>query len=281
MTYPFQIVDVFGRAGLAGNPVAIVFDAPDVPVERMQRLATWLNLSETVFLSAPTEPGADYRARIFSLDRELPFAGHPTLGACHAWLSAGGKPAAGDRVIQQCGVGLITVRRGDSGNAFAAPPLVRGGPVSAGDLAEVLAVLGLAQTDVIEARWVDNGPGWVAVLLASAEAVLEVEPARYHSKPVTIGLVGPHAPGAGPAYEVRAFFSDGYGAIREDPVCGSLNASVAQWMVSSDRARAPYHAGQGARVGSDGRIDISCDAEGQVWVGGAARVLVSGVIDLA
>ncbi len=280
MSRPFKLIDVFAEAPLTGNPLAVVFDAEGLDTDAMQRIARWLNLSETVFLLAPTDPDADYWARIFTLNRELPFAGHPTIGACHAWLEAGGFPSTVGQVVQECGAGLVTLRRGDGFNAFAAPPIVRGGPVEEATLAEVTAVLGIARDAIVDAQWVDNGPGWVAVLLESAAAVLALEPARDHPTRLDIGVVGPHPTGGPTAWELRAIFSDQYGALREDPVTGSLNASIAQWLLASGRATAPYIAGQGARVDCDGRIHISQDADGQVWVGGAARTLVSGVIDI-
>lgn len=280
MSRPFKVVDVFAETKLAGNPLAVVFDAEGLDTDAMQRIARWLNLSETVFLLPPTDPGADYRARIFTLNRELPFAGHPTIGACHGWLEAGGRPATVGRVVQECGAGLVPLRRGDGFNAFAAPPILRGGVVDEALLAEIAAVLGLPRAAIVDAAWVDNGPGWVGVLLASAEAVLALEPARDHPTRLDIGIAGPHRAGATPAWEVRAIFSDQYGVLREDPVTGSLNASLAQWLLGSGRATAPYIAAQGARVGSAGRIHVSQDEAGQVWVGGHARTVVSGVIDL-
>jgi PhzF family phenazine biosynthesis protein len=280
MNRPFKVVDVFAETALAGNALAVVFNAEGLDTDAMQRIARWLNLSETVFLLPPTALGADYRSRIFTLNRELPFAGHPTIGACHAWLESGGRPAGVGQVVQECGAGLVPLRRGDEFNAFAAPPIVRGGPVEKTLLAEIAEVLRLPFDAIVDAAWVDNGPGWVGVLLESAEAVLALEPARDHPTRLDIGVVGPHPRGAGPAWEVRAIFSDQYGALREDPVTGSLNASLAQWLLASGRATAPYIAAQGARVGSAGRIHVSQDGTGQVWVGGQARTIVSGVIDL-
>ncbi len=280
MSRPFNLVDVFAETPLAGNPLAVVFDAEGLDTDAMQRIARWLNLSETVFLLAPSRPGADYRARIFTLERELPFAGHPTLGACHAWLSRGGTPARAGQVVQDCGAGLVTIRRGEGRNAFAAPPLLRGGPVDAADLAEVAAILRISPEEIVEARWVDNGPGWIGVMLASAEAVLVLDPARDHPRRMDIGVVGEHGAGGEAAFELRAFFSDQFGALREDPVTGSLNASVAQWLLGEGHAEAPYVAAQGTKLGCAGRIHISQDADGQVWVGGSARTIVSGVIDL-
>jgi PhzF family phenazine biosynthesis protein len=279
MTRAFKMVDVFGAGPLSGNPLAVVLDGADLSTEAMLRLTRWLNLSETTFLSPPTDPGADYRVRIFTPARELPFAGHPTLGSCHAWLETGGRPRTPGRVIQECGAGLVPIQLGDGGiNAFAAPPLLRSGPVDDEKLAGILAVLRLSRDEVVEAQWVDNGPGWVAVLLKSAEAVLALEPARDNPEHLDLGVVGPHAAETGLGFELRALFTDQTGALREDPVTGSLNASVAQWLLASGRATTPYVAAQGTRIGSTGRIHISQDADGQVWVGGASHTIVNGEV---
>jgi len=280
MTRAFKTVDVFGATPLAGNPLAVVFHAEGLDSQRMLNIAGWMNLSETVFLMAPTDPAADYKLRIFTPERELPFAGHPTLGACHAWLEAGGVPRNPGEVVQECGAGLIPLRRGEGANAFAAPPILRGGPVEDALLDEVLAVLRVDRGEVVDASWVDNGPGWIGVLLTSAEAVLALQPARDHPRRLDIGVVGPHAAGAGPAFELRAFFSDQHGALREDPVTGSLNASIAQWLLGAGRATAPYLAAQGTALGRAGRIRISQDPDGQVWVGGAVSTILTGLIDV-
>jgi PhzF family phenazine biosynthesis protein len=279
MNRPFQLVDVFGDAPFRGNPLAVVSGAEGLDTDQMQLIARWLNLSETAFLSAPSMPDADYRVRIFTLQRELPFAGHPTLGACHAWLEGGGRPRDVGIIVQECGAGLIAIRREPAFNAFAAPPIVRGGVVEQALLAELAGVLRIRRDDILDAQWVDNGPGWVAIMLASADDVLALEPAGDHSRRLDVGVVGPYPPGAGFAFELRAFFSDQHGALREDPVTGSLNASVAQWLLASGRARAPYVAAQGARVGSAGRIHISQDEVGQVWVGGHCHTMVAGVLN--
>jgi PhzF family phenazine biosynthesis protein len=278
MPRPFQLVDVFGQGDFTGNPLAVVLDADGLDGETMQRMARWLNLSETTFLLPPTTPDADYRVRIFTLDRELPFAGHPTLGSCHAWLTAGGHARQAGQVVQECGVGLVTVRREGDRLAFAAPPLIRTGAVEAGDVDEVAHVLRIARDEIEDAQWVDNGPGWRAVMLASAEAVLALDPLRAYERRIEIGVVGPHAPGGDADYEVRALFSDPHGAIVEDPVTGSLNASVAQWLFASGRRSAGYVAAQGTRLGREGRVYIDRDPPGQVWVGGAARSLFSGAL---
>jgi len=274
---PFTMVDVFGDGAFAGNPLAVIADADHLETAEMQRIANWLNLSETTFLLRPTDPLADYRARIFTVDRELPFAGHPTLGSCHAWLARDGRPQREGQVVQECGVGLVTIRR-DGGDrlAFAAPPLIRSGPLDEAELAEVLEVLQIERDAVIDAAWACNGPGWVAVLLESADAVLAVEPRRSFPHVIDIGVVGPHAADGPADFEIRAFFSAGPGMIMEDPVTGSLNASIAQWLYATNRVEGPYVAAQGTRLGRRGRVHLDRDKDGQVWVGGAARGLFAG-----
>jgi PhzF family phenazine biosynthesis protein len=271
----FSLVDVFGVEDFSGNPVAVVHDATGLSTEQMQRITRWLNLSETTFLLPPTDAAADYRVRIFTLDREMPFAGHPTLGTAHAWLEAGDVPRNADEIVQECGAGLIPLRRAEGRLAFAAPPLIRSGPVDEGKLAEIAGVLGIARDRIIDAAWADNGPGWAAVLLGSAEDVLALEPARHHPSRMEIGVVGPYPPGHDAAYEVRAIFSDPFGGLLEDPVTGSLNASVAQWMLETGRVTAPYAASQGSRLGRTGRISVA-QADGQVWIGGATKTLFRG-----
>ena len=273
---PFSMVDVFADGLFAGNPLAVIAEAEDLDTAEMQRIAHWLNLSETTFLLPPTQPQADYRVRIFTVDRELPFAGHPTLGSCHAWLERGGTPQQAGMVVQECGVGLVKIRRDGDRLAFAAPPLTRSGPLSDDELAEVLDVLQLHRGAIVEAAWTSNGPGWVSVLLDSAEAVLAVEPRRSHPRVIDVGVVGPHRSGGDADYEIRGFFSAGPGMIVEDPVTGSLNASIAQWLYATDRVSGPYVAAQGTKLGRRGRVHLSRDADGQVWVAGSSRSLFSG-----
>jgi len=278
--YPFQMIDVFGDGAFAGNPLAVIATPHDLDLETMQRITRWLNLSETTFLLPPTDPAADYRVRIFTLDRELPFAGHPTLGTCHAWLSAGGVPRESGTVVQECGAGLVRLRRDEAGLAFAAPALIRSGPVDDDKRREIASILGITADDILDAAWVDNGPGWVAVLLGSAEAVLAIEPARHHPTRIEIGVVGFHPPGSPEVYEIRSLFSDAFGALLEDPVTGSLNASVAQWLLGTSRVSAPYVASQGTRLGRRGRIRVDRDAEGQVWIGGNTATMFSGTAEI-
>jgi len=272
----FQLVDVFNDGSFTGNPLAVVFDADDLTTETMQEMTRWINLSETAFLLNPSGPDADYRVRIFTLDREMPFAGHPTLGSCHAWLSGGGQPSAPSQIVQECGAGLITIRKSDSLLAFAAPPLIRGGPVDETKLVEIAEFLRIGRSQIVDAQWADNGPGWIVVLLDSAAAVLDLTPARDSSTRLDVGVVGPYPSGGPIAFELRAFFTDHQGGVREDSVTGSLNASTAQWLLASGRATAPYVASQGTRVGRRGRIHIDADHRGGVWVGGRSTTLFSG-----
>jgi PhzF family phenazine biosynthesis protein len=276
MTRPFQLVDVFGVEPFTGNPLGVVADAEGLTTDQMQAITRWLNLSETAFLLPPTEAGADYRVRIFTLSHELPFAGHPTLGSCHAWLEAGGKPKRTDAIIQQCGAGLVDVRHEGGQFAFAAPPLIRDGDPTETEIADVAEVLKIDRAAIIDARWVDNGPGWIGVMLASAEEVLSLEPERSYHRRIDIGVVGPHAPGGDTAFELRAIFSDDGRSLREDPATGSLNASVGQWLFASGRATGHYVAAQGTRLGRKGRISVSQDDAGLVWVGGRTVTLFRG-----
>jgi PhzF family phenazine biosynthesis protein len=276
----FQLVDVFGDRPLSGNPLAVVFDADGLDSEQMQQITRWINLSETTFLCSPTRNSADYRVRIFTPARELPFAGHPTLGSCHAWLSASDRVHGAAEVMQECGAGLIRIRRTDSTLAFAAPPLIRSGPVDESKLDEIARFLRIGRSQIVDANWADNGPGWIVVLLASAGAVLAVEPAREYSTHLDVGVVGPYSVGSQTAFELRAFFTDHQGAVREDPVTGSLNASVAQWLLASGRASSPYIASQGTCVGRTGRIAIDRDTAGTVWVGGKVQTLFSGTCSI-
>jgi PhzF family phenazine biosynthesis protein len=276
MQRPFCQVDVFADRPYRGNPVAVVLESGGLTDPQMQRFANWTNLSETTFVLPPDAPGADYQVRIFTPTMELPFAGHPTLGTCHAWLSAGGVPQRPEEIVQQCAAGLIPVRHTSDGLAFAAPPLLRSGPVEEPLVEHVAAVLGIARAEIIDAQWADNGPGWVAVLLGSAEAVLALRPGVVD---LDVGVVGPYPPGSPEAFEVRAFFPKD-GATAEDPVTGSLNASLAQWLLAVGLATAPYVASQGTALGRLGRVHISRDADGSVWVGGGAVTCVSGEVAL-
>jgi PhzF family phenazine biosynthesis protein len=276
MRRSFRIVDVFTDQPYAGNPLAVVLDGEGLTDAEMQRFATWMNLSETTYVTAPTDPGADYQVRIFTPILEMPFAGHPTLGTCHAWLAAGGRSSDPDVIVQQCAAGLITVSRQGGRLAFAAPPLVRSGPVEPALVRHVAELLDLAATDIVAAEWVDNGPGWLALLLPDVEQVLALRPkAIDHS----VGVVARHSPGSATAIEVRAFLPND-GVAVEDPATGSLNASLAQWLLATGRLDAPYVASQGTVLGRRGRIHVTCDADGTVWTAGDVVTCVTGDVEL-
>lgn len=277
----FTQVDVFTSVPLLGNPLAVIHDADGLDDEQMAAIARWTNLSETTFLCAPTHARADYRVRIFTTGGELPFAGHPTLGSAYAWLEAGGVPARPDVVVQECGVGLVEVRRGER-LAFAAPPLLRSGPVEPEHLARIAHGLRLDPDDIVSSAWIDNGPGWVGIELASAASVLGVEPDPSRCAGLKVGLVGRYGADDGARedrdVEVRAFYADGRD-FGEDPVTGSLNAGIAQWLIGEGRLPASYVAGQGARRHRDGRVHIEA-VDGQVWVGGDAVTVIRGDLGL-
>ncbi|HET7864809.1 MAG TPA: PhzF family phenazine biosynthesis protein [Burkholderiaceae bacterium] len=276
-THRFTQVDVFTDQPLRGNPLAVVHGADGLSDAQMQRFAHWTNLSETTFLLQPTDPAADYRVRIFTPNTELPFAGHPTLGSCHAWLRAGGTPKVRGMVVQQCGAGLVRVRQGGDAPAFAAPA-AQMEAVDEGTLTAVLASLGLRREQVRASQWMRIGPRWLGLLLDSAESVLAVRPDHATLKHLAdVGLVGPHAPGSECQFELRAFApADG---IAEDPVTGSLNAGVAQWLIGAGHAPTRYLAAQGQCLGRAGRIHI--EQEGRtVWVGGHSVSCIEGQVTL-
>jgi len=267
----FQQVDVFSERPLKGNPVAVVLGADGMSTDAMMDFTRWMNLSESTFLLQPTDPAADYRVRIFTPAEELPFAGHPTLGSCHAWLRAGGESKA-EHVVQECAAGLIRIRRAGETLAFAAPPLLRDGPVSEADLAKIIAGLGVTQGDVVHSQWIDNGPKWVGVMLRSREALLAVQPNYDAMEGLEIGAVAPGAPGEETQFEVRAFMP----SLRaEDPVTGSLNAGVAQWLIGAGLAPANYIAAQGTAIGRAGRIHVSSEGN-DLWVGGKTTTWIDG-----
>lgn len=275
MDRPFAQVDVFTTGPGLGNPLAVVLDGAGLTTEEMQRFARWTNLSETTFVLPPEDPAADYRVRIFTPDDELPFAGHPTLGTCHAWLESGGQPKGDGMVVQECGAGLVGIRQGADGTlAFAAPPLIRSGGVDEALVGRIAASIGLGRADIIDAQWVDNGPGWVAVLLRDAQAVLDVLPGDVF---LDLGVLGLYPPGGEVALELRALYPQN-GYVVEDPVTGSLNASAAGWLLATGRLAAPYTASQGAAIGRAGRIRITQDPDGTVWTGGRTTTVVRGTV---
>ncbi len=277
-TRRFDQLDVFSATPTRGNPLAVVHDAQGLSDAEMAAFARWTNLSETTFLLPPDDAQADYRVRIFTPGGELPFAGHPTLGSCHAWLAAGGKPRRDDAVVQACGVGLVEIRRARR-LAFAAPPLRRSGPLDAATRAQIAAALRLDPTDLLDHQWVDNGPGWCAVRLRDAAAVLALRPDMAAMGALKLGVVGPHPGGHDAMFEVRAFVPTL--GIGEDPVTGSLNAGLAQWLIASGQAPARYVAAQGTALGRAGRVFIERDeADGRVWVGGDVAPCVQGTVTL-
>ena len=276
-TRRFSQLDVFTATPLRGNPLAVVHDATGLGDAQMQDFARWTNLSETTFLLPPTDAAADYRVRIFTPGGELPFAGHPTLGSCHAWLAAGGRPKQDGVVMQQCTAGLVRVRQQGARLAFAAPPLRRSGPADAAVRTRVAAALCLPEDAILRLQWVDNGPGWVAALLDSAERVLALRPDFRAMKGLDIGVVGPHPAGGECQFEVRAFSADL--GVGEDPVTGSLNAGLAQWLIGAGLAPDHYVAAQGTAMGRAGRVYV--DREGDdLWIGGEVTPLVSGTLAL-
>ena len=276
MRKPFTQVNVFSADPLSGNPLAVVHAAEELSEAQMASLARWTNLSETTFLLPPTDPGADYHVRIFTPGRELPFAGHPTLGSCHAWLAAGGKPRKPGLVVQQCGVGLVRVRCDGPRLEFAAPPLRRTGALEPDLLAKIAKALALLPSDIVQHQWVDNGPGWCAVMLRSARQVLSLKPDWVSLDPLNLGVVGPHDAGQDAAFEVRAFIC---GGGYEDPVTGSLNASLAQWLFGTGLARSAYVAAQGTALQRAGRVHLRTDGE-EVWVGGHVVDVIRGEVNL-
>lgn len=272
----FTQVDVFTDELTLGNPVAVVHDADDLTAQDMADFARWTNLSETTFLIAPTDERADYQLRIFTIQTELPFAGHPTLGSAHAWLEAGGIAKNPKSLVQQCGAGLVRIRRDGTRLAFAAPPLIRGGNVDAEDLTEIMAFLGIEPDVVVDAQWADNGPGWVALLLTDAETVLTLKPKAVDSGRFSaVGVIGPYPLHSEVNFEVRAFVAAP--GLGEDPVTGSLNAALGQWLIGTQRAPSSYVAAQGTAIGRRGRIYVT-QIGNDIWIGGDTVTGVTGMV---
>ncbi|MFE4413311.1 PhzF family phenazine biosynthesis protein [Streptomyces sp. NPDC056821] len=277
-TRSFAQVDVFSTVPYSGNPVAVVLDGTDLTAEEMQRLARWTNLSETTFVLLPTAPEADYRLRIFTPQGELPFAGHPTLGSARAWLDGGGTPQHADRIVQECAAGLVTVRRGKGTLSFAAPPRVRDGALDDTYLNQIVAAFGITRDQVVAHQWVDNGPGWAVLQLRTAEEVLALEPDLSLIPAAMVGAIGAYPEGSGHNFEMRTF-APGAG-VPEDPACGSMNAAVGQWLTATGAAPSTYRVSQGTRLGRAASIEITADADGTVWVTGAATVCIRGTISV-
>lgn len=271
---PFRQVDVFTDEALLGNPVAVVLDPDGVTAERMLAFTEWTNLSEATFVGPPTHPDADYAVRIFCPGRELPFAGHPTLGSAHAWLESGGAPK-GDEIVQECGAGLVRIRREGEVLSFAAPPLQRSGPLSDAELAETIAFLGVSADDVVAHAWCDNGPGWRGLLLATAQLVLDLAPDPTRLNGMDVGVAGLHPTGAEVDVEIRTFFP-GTSGLTEDPVTGSFNAAVGQWLIASGHLPDRYLAAQGTAMGRRGRIRVERLGD-DVWIGGSCVTVLDGV----
>ena len=304
---PFKQVDVFTATPYFGNPLAVVLDGRGLDDAAMQHFAQWTNLSETTFLLPPTDPAADYRVRIFTPGGELPFAGHPTLGSCHSWLQAGSQPRSGDYIMQECKQGLVKIRReevdGVQRLAFAAPPLNRSAP-DPGVLAQVVAALGIGASHIVAAQLLDNGPVWLGLLLDSPETVLQLKPNHVElvNLNVKVGVAAiyakdPCAPLIGRINrESKAFAQDeksaafspdlevrGFAAcigINEDPVTGSLNAGLAQWLMADGHMPERYAASQGVCLSRAGEVALARDASGQVWVGGQSVTCIDGSVTL-
>lgn len=283
---PFKQVDVFTATALLGNPLAVVLDGSGLSTDEMQRFTNWTNLSEATFLLPPENPAADYKVRIFCPGRELPFAGHPTIGSCHAWLQAGGQ-AKGEYVVQECGIGLVKLRRDAARLAFAAPPLLRGGPLDEADVDLIARGLRIPRSAIVDHAWCDNGPKWRGVMLRSAEEVLALQPDLQVLAGLDIGVVGPRGKvgvvGARPggdecAFEVRAFFPGNSGIV-EDPVTGSLNAALAQWLIAAGHAPSHYVAAQGTALDRAGRVHVQ-QVGADIWIGGASVTCIDGTVML-
>ena len=273
--YPFHQLDVFTDQALMGNPLAVVHGADELTEKQMAKFANWTNLSETTYLLKPSNELADYKVRIFTPSSELPFAGHPTLGTCYAWLANGGKPKSGDFIIQECGVGLIKIRRDGTKLSFAAPKLIKSGSLDEATLGKIAKGLGVNITDIVHHQWVDNGPGWCAVMLKTAEQVLAIVPDKQLLKAFKVGVIGPYLGGGETDFEVRAFVIPL--GVDEDPVTGSLNAGIATWLIGDDLAGDSYTVSQGKALGRNGKIFIN-KIDDEIWVGGEVVGCIEGSV---
>lgn len=277
---PFKQVDVFSSDSFLGNPVAVVLDGGHVDTETMQRFAKWTNLSETTFILPPTRPDADYKLRIFTPDRELPFAGHPTLGSCYAWLLNGGVPINADYITQECGIGLVKLFRNEEPGllSFEAPEPLRMEPMDEEDVLLISRGLGIDRSEIVRHSWCDNGPKWRGIMLGSMGRVLELKPDPELLRGLDIGVIGPSGNSAlGFDYEVRAFFHEGNGII-EDPVTGSLNAALAQWLIRGGFAPEEYTVRQGTAINRRGIVKLSRGDGGKIFVTGHCNSVVEGVV---
>lgn len=274
---PFSQIDVFAPGPKAGNPVAVVHDSNGLTTEEMQAFANWTNLSETTFLQAPTDPRADYKLRIFTPRVEVPFAGHPTLGSAHAWLESGGRPQDKEYLVQECGAGLVTLRRSGAELSFAAPPLLKSGQVDVATLDQAITSLRIQPGQVVASNWVDNGPGWLGVLLNSAQEVLDLRPDFAAMDQLNMGVIGAYGDGGPADFEVRAF-APGHD-VNEDPVTGSVNAGLAQWLRQAGIVGGDYTVQQGTVLGRGGHLTISLEPD-TIWVGGISRTLIRGHVTL-
>lgn len=275
----FAQVDVFTDAPARGNPVAVCLDGVGLDEAGMRRLAAWTNLSETTFVLPPTDPSADYLVRIFTPTEELPFAGHPTLGTAHAWLAAGGVPR-GEDVVQECGVGLVAIRtdEGSGRLAFAAPERRRSGPLAEDSVDRLARALGVPRSGVIDHAWCDNGPPWQTLLLDSPERVLGIGTVAGLATDEYVAVAALYPAGTAVALEVRAFFPGGSGLV-EDPVTGSLNAALGQWLIGAGVLPDSYVAAQGTCLNRAGRVHVD-RVDGTVWVGGSCVTVIDGRLHL-
>lgn len=271
-----DLVDVFCDGPLSGNPLGVVHGGDDLTSEQMQAFTNWLGFSETTFLLPASDPAADYRVRIFYPGGELPFAGHPTLGSCHSWLKAGGRPAREGIAVQDCGIGLVEIRLGENTLAFKAPQLLKYEPLTDEERTLAIALTGIDEAAIEEAVHVVNGPKWQLLRLKSADDVLAANPASKASLGTDIGLAGPHAKGFERDWELRAFFADTHERLHEDPVTGSFNAGVAMHLFNAGLAKGSYRAGQGRKIGANGLVQCEQDASGDVWIGGRCQIVSGG-----